>query len=284
MNVAAKLFAIVLIFASLLGGFLMEGGSLVSLFHPSELVIILGMALGAWMAATPVSVWGKTFMLLGRYFGSDRIGRELYRDTVGLIYDLSRLARAEGMLSLEAHLDDPENSPIFNEHPQVLKYPELTDFIARNMNYILLNPPESEDYRTLLQEQIERYMNLLSEVPKATGKVSDWLPGFGIVAAVLGVILAMGLLGGDMDVAKIGEAIGAALVGTLTGVFFAFAIVGPFTHAVEVMIRQERGLFEAVADLLTAFYHGVSPRVLQEMGRQLIPPHLRDGEGDEDAE
>ncbi len=276
MGIAAKIIAILIVFGALIGGYLMEGGTLGSLFHPSELVIILGIALGAWMAATPISVWAKTFMFVGRYFAGEKVGRELYRETIGLLYDLSRLARAEGMLALDGHLIDPDSSPIFNAHPLVLKYPELCDFIVRNLNYMLLNPPKSEDFSDFLQDQVERYVDMLMEVPRASGKVSDWLPGFGIVAAVLGVILAMGLLGGDMDVAKIGQAIGAALVGTLTGVFFAFAIVAPFTHAVEVMIRQERGLFEMAAAMLTAFYHGVSPQIMREIGRQLTPPSLRD--------
>lgn len=276
MGIAVKILAILIVFGSLIGGFLLEGGSLVSLLHPSELLIIVGMAIGAWMASTPISVWKKTFMFVGRYFAGEKVGQALYKETVELLYDLGRLARADGMLALEGHLTNPEGSPIFNAHPLVLKYPELKDFIVRNLNYTLLNPPASEDFGALLQDQVDRYVDALMEVPRASGKVSDWLPGFGIVAAVLGVILAMGLLGGEMDVAKIGEAIGAALVGTLTGVFFAFAIVAPFTHAVEVMIRQERGLFEMAAAMMEAFYHGVSPRIMREIGMQLTPPNLRD--------
>ncbi|SIO07806.1 chemotaxis protein MotA [Sulfurivirga caldicuralii] len=274
MGLAAKFFAIILIFASLLGGFALEGGSLISLWHPSELLIILGMALGAFLASTPVAVWLRTLMFLRRYFSGDRISKALYKEVVMLMYDLSRFARAEGMLAMEKHLLEPAASPIFAQYPSVLRYPELRDFVASNLNYLLLNPPQSEDFGGLLEMQIDNYMDALQEVPRATGKVSDWLPGFGIVAAVLGVILAMGLLGGDMDVAAIGQAIGAALVGTLTGVFFAFAIVAPFSHAVEVMIRQERALFEMVKVLLEAFEHGVSPNLIRETGKQLVPPEL----------
>ncbi len=274
MGIAAKLIAILLIFASLLGGYAMEGGKLVSLWHPAELIIILGMALGAFLASTPVAVWLRTLMFLKRYFSGDRISKALYKQIVMLVYDLSRFARAEGMLAMERHLQDPLGSPIFAQYPDVLRYRELCDFIASNLNYLLLNPPKSENFGALMQLQIDDYIDTLQEVPRATGKVSDWLPGFGIVAAVLGVILAMGLLGGEMDVAAIGEAIGAALVGTLTGVFFAFAIVAPFTHAVEVMVRRERAMFEMAKALLVAFEHGVSPNLLRETGRQLVPPEL----------
>jgi chemotaxis protein MotA len=125
-----------------------------------------------------------------------------------------------------------------------------------------------------LEDQIHDIYNSMMEVPKSVGKVADWLPGFGIVAAVLGVILTMELLGGDMDVAKIGTAIGAALVGTLTGVFVAFAVLAPFVHAVEVMIRQDRSLFEMSAAFMAAYANGVSPNLAVEIGRQRVPPEF----------
>ena len=121
-------------------------------------------------------------------------------------------------------------------------------------------------------DQIDGIYNSMMEVPRATGKVADWLPGFGIVAAIMGVILTMSLLAGDMDVALIGQSIGAALVGTLAGVFFAFAVVAPFTHALELMNRQDRSLLEMVAAFMTAYANGVSPNLAVEIARQRVPP------------
>lgn len=273
MSIASKLFAIILILASLIGGFLMEGGRLASLWHPSELIIILGIGLGAFLAATPVRVWGRTLMFLGRFFAGERINRALYQEVQEMLNTISRFTRSEGMLALDAHLENYENSPLFTNYPNVMAHAALRDFIIRNFAYMILNPPKTESIGEQMAVQIERYIDELREVPRATGKLSDWLPGFGIIAAVMGVILAMGLLGGDMDVAKIGEAIGAALVGTLLGVFFAFAVVSPFTHAVEVMIREEQALFEMVAAMIEAHYNGVSPKILSEIGLQMMPPH-----------
>jgi chemotaxis protein MotA len=277
----AKPIGILVITLSFFGGFLLMGGNLASLWHPSELVVILGIALGGFLAATPFYVWVRTLKFLGRYFSGEKVTKKLYADTLGLLEELARLSRKSGVLALEKHIISPESSPIFNHYSLVMKHPELKKFIIDNFSYLLLNPPESQNFEHHLENQIYDIVDSMSEVPKAVGKVGDWLPGFGIVAAVMGVILTMELLGGEMDVAKIGVAIGAALVGTLTGVVVAFAVVAPFVHAVEVMIRQDKSLFEMTASFLGAYANGVSPNLAVEIGRQRVPPEFeiaREGE------
>lgn len=271
----AKPIGILIILLSFLGGFVLMGGNLWSLWHPSELVVILGLALGTFLASTPVSVWKRTFYFLGRYFAGDRVNKALYKETLGLLEELARLARSSGMLALEKHLVSPETSPIFMHYSRVLKHKDLSKFIVDNFSYLLLNPPESHDFKDHLYNQISISAQSMSEVPRGVGKVADWLPGFGIVAAVLGVILTMELLGGEMDIAAIGKAIGAALVGTLTGVFMAFAVLAPFVHAVEVMIRQDRLLMEVTAEFIDAYSKGVSPSLAVEISRQSLPPEYK---------
>ncbi|MEA3404631.1 MAG: motility-associated protein [Pseudomonadota bacterium] len=270
----AKPVGIIIVLLSFLGGFVLMGGSLASLWHPSELVVILGISLGAFLASTPSYIWMRTMKYLGRFFAGERVNKELYSETLALLEELARLSRSSGMLALEKHIVSPENSPIFMHYSKVLKHQDLRKFIVDNFNYLLLNPPASLNFRHHLENQVDDIYSSMMEVPKAAGKVADWLPGFGIVAAVLGVIITMELLGGDMDVAKIGTAIGAALVGTLTGVFFAFAVIAPFVHAVEVMIRQDRSLFEMTASFLEAYSNGVSPNLAVEVGRQRVPPEF----------
>ena len=268
----AKPIGILIIAASFLGGFVMMGGNLLSLWHPSELVVILGIALGTFLASTPVYVWQRTLYFLGRYFSGDKVNKRLYQETLGVLEELARLSRAKGVLALEKHLLNPESSPIFAQYPKVTQHKDLLRFIIDNISYLMLNPPENQSFRDHLYNQIGTVTQSMSEVPKAVGKVADWLPGFGIVAAVMGVILTMELLGGEMDIAAIGRAIGAALVGTLTGVFMAFAVLAPFVHSVEVMIRQDRTMFEMVAEFLVAYSNGVSPSLAVEIGYQAIPP------------
>lgn len=270
----AKPFGILVITLSFFGGFMLMGGSLLSLWHPSELVVILGIGIGTFLASTPVYVWKRSMVFTGRYFAGEKVTKQLYIDTLGLLEELARLSRAEGVLSLEKHIVSPETSTIFASHSAVMKHADLKKFIIDNFSYLLLNPPKSQNFDYYLDDQIDDIINSMSEVPKAIGKVADWLPGFGIVAAVLGVILTMELLGGDMDVAQIGTAIGAALVGTLTGVYVAFAVIAPFVHALEVMIRQDRSLLAMTAAFLSAYANGVSPSLVAEIGRQRVPPEF----------
>ncbi|MDG6774792.1 MotA/TolQ/ExbB proton channel family protein [Thiomicrorhabdus sp. ZW0627] len=270
----AKPIGIIIILLSLLGGFVLMGGKLGALWHPSELVVILGISLGAYLASTPVYIWMRTLTYIGRFFAGERVNKKLYAETLGLLEELARLSRSSGMLVLEKHIVSPENSPIFMHYSQVMKHPSLKKFIVDNFSYMLLNPPASLNFQHHLENQIDDIYQSMMEVPKALGKVADWLPGFGIVAAVLGVIITMEMLGGEMDVAKIGTAIGAALVGTLTGVFVAFAVVAPFVHSVEVMIRQDRSLFEMAAAFIEAYESGVSPNLAVEIGRQRVPPEF----------
>jgi len=270
----AKPIGILIVMLSLFGGFKLMGGNLLSLWHPSELVVILGLALGTFLASTPAYVWWRSFGYLGRYFAGEKVTKTLYADTLGLLNELARLSRSAGVLALEKHIVSPETSPIFAQYPAVLKHKDLKKFIIDNFNYLLLNPPKSQKFDEYLEDQIHDIIISMSEVPKSIGKVADWLPGFGIVAAVLGVILTMELLGGDMDVAKIGTAIGAALVGTLTGIFVAFAVLAPFVHAMEVMVRQDTALLDMSAAFMSAYANGVSPNIALEIGRQRIPPEF----------
>ena len=267
----SKIIAIIIILTSFIGGFMMAGGSLISLWHPAELVVILGVSLGVFLAATPVYVWKKTVVFIGRFFKGGRVDSQVFEDTLSLLDDLSRLARKDGILSLEKHVLVPRASQIFLKYPLVLNHKELTKFISENFSYLLLIPPTSLNFKGYLEDQVEDIIQSMMEVPRATAKIASLLPGFGIVAAVMGVILTMNLLGGDMDVANIGVSIGAALVGTLTGIFLSFGLVSPFTHAVQIMIRQDRAIFEMTISFLDAFSKGVSPKMAYEVGRQRIP-------------
>ncbi|WP_029933929.1 motility-associated protein [Thiomicrospira pelophila] len=272
MSIIAKPLGILVIFLSFLGGFKLMGGDLAAIWHPSELVIILGVALGAFMVSTPMYIWFDAIKSTGRVFAGDRVNKRLYAETIGLLEELARTARASGMLALEKHVVNPGVSPIFSHYSLVMKHKQLRKFIVDNFSYLLLNPPQSQHFEDHLLDQIDGIYNSMMELPKATGKVADWLPGFGIVAAIMGVILTMTLLGGEMDVALIGQSVGAALVGTLAGVFFAFALVAPFTHALEVMNRQDRTLLEMTAAFIAAYANGVSPNLAVEVARQRIPP------------
>jgi chemotaxis protein MotA len=272
MTFLAKPLGIIIVLVGFLGGFLLMGGNLAAIWHPAELVVILGIALGAFLLSAPIYVWISTIASTARIFGGERVNKKLYAESLGLLDELVRLGRSSGMLALEKHIVSPDASPVFRKYNKVLKHKILKKFIVDNFSYLLLNPPQSQDFEGHLLDQIDGIYNSLMEIPKATGKIADWMPGFGIIAAIMGVIMTMTLVGGDMDVGLIGQSVGAALVGTLMGIFLAFAFVAPFTHFLEVMNRQEKALLEMVAAYLHAYANGVSPNLAIEIARQRIPP------------
>ncbi|HQR81753.1 MAG TPA: MotA/TolQ/ExbB proton channel family protein [Thiotrichales bacterium] len=259
---------------AIIGGFAIMQGPLGELWHPSELIVILGAALAAFLLAAPVPVVGRTFVMSLRYFQSDKANIKVYGELLGLLQDLFKLSRAQGVLALDKHISDPASSPVFARYPAVVGHKELLSFVVDCFSYVLMNPPKGHEIDKMAEKRISLWFKSASEVPKLTGKMGDWLPGFGIMAAIMGVILTMTTVGGPVEITA--KFIGAALTGTFYGIFFAFAVVGPFTHALEVMLRQDKMLFEMAAGAITAYADGVSPNLAIEIGRQRVPPEYRD--------
>lgn len=262
------------LFAAIIGGFAIMGGPLGELWHPSELVVILGASFAAFLLAAPIPVVGRTFVMSLRYFQGDKANVKVYDELLKLLEELFKLSRSQGVLALDKHVTDPASSNIFSRYQSVMKHKELLKFIVESFNYVLLNPPKGHELDHQASQRIAIWFRSASEVPKITGKVGDWLPGFGIMAAIMGVILTMATVGGPVEITA--KFIGAALTGTFYGIFFAFAVVGPFTHAMETMLRQDKMLLEMAAAAISAYADGVSPNLAIEIGRQRVPPEYRD--------
>jgi chemotaxis protein MotA len=177
-------------------------------------------------------------------------------------------------MALDNHVTDPRGSDVFRRFPLVLKHRELLKFITGSLNYVLMNPPKDHDVEVQSAHYINIWYRTASEVPKLTGKIAEWLPGFGIMAAILGVILTMTTVGGPVEITA--KFVGAALTGTFYGILFAFAIVGPFTHAVEAMLRKDKILLEMTAAAISAYADGVSPNLCIEIARSRIPTEYQD--------
>lgn len=259
---------------SIVGGFAIMKGPLGELWHPSELVVIVGAGFAAFLLAAPIPVVKRTFVMSLRFFQGDKANLQVYRQALLLLEELFKLSRAQGVLALDKHVGDPQSSQIFGRYPMVMKHTELLNFVAECFNYVLMNPPKGHELDHMASKRISIWFKTASEVPKISGKVGDWFPGFGIMAAIMGVILTMTTVGGPVEVTA--KFIGAALTGTFYGILFAFAIIGPFTHALEVMLRQDRMLLEAVAASISAYADGVSPNLAIEIGRQHVPPEYQD--------
>jgi chemotaxis protein MotA len=269
-----KPIGLLILIGALVGGFAIMHGPLGELWHPSELVVILGAALAAFLMAAPIPVVTRTFIMSLRYFQSDKSNVQVYVQVLALLEELFRLSRAQGVLALDKHISEPYSSNVFLRFPGVLKHKELLSFIVDCFGYVLMNPPKGHELSHMAEKRISIWFRSASEVPKIIGKLGDWLPGFGIMAAVMGVILTMSTVGGPVEITA--KFISAALLGTFYGILFAFAIVGPFTHALEVMLRQDKMLLEMTASAISAYADGVSPNLAIEIGRQRVPPEYRD--------
>jgi chemotaxis protein MotA len=263
-----------LLIGAIIGGFAIMDGPLSELWHPAELIVIIGAGLAAFFLAAQTSTLRDTFKMAARYFSGDRATLKMYEESLAVLEKLFKLSRSEGAIALDKHVIDPFGSDIFRRYPLVLRHEELLNFIVSSMNFVPMNPPKDHDVQIQAAHKIALWHRNISEVPKLTGKVAEWLPGFGIMAAILGVILTMTTVGGPVEITA--KFVGAALTGTFYGILFAFAIVGPFTHAIEVIIRKDKVLLEVTAAAISAFSDGLSPSLAIEIAKQRMPAELRD--------
>jgi chemotaxis protein MotA len=264
----------VLVLGSVLGSFVMEGGSLLLLWHPSEFIIILGAAIGAFMTSNTMKVVKQAFgAAIGLLKGS-RYGRSDYLDLLKLMYDILVKIRKSGMLAIEADIESPAKSTLFSQYPRILADPHMVEFITDCLRLIVGGNLDPNELESLLEYELETHHKEAAEPGHAIQKVADALPGFGIVAAVLGIINTMASIKGA-DTAAIGEKVGAALVGTFLGILVAYGFVGPIASAVENRAHEEGKAFEVVKMALVASVRGYAPPVAVEFARKLLWSDVR---------
>ncbi|MEY4760687.1 MAG: flagellar motor stator protein MotA [Pseudomonadota bacterium] len=266
------MFAIIgtlVVLGSVLGGFLASGGSILLLWHPLEVVIICGAALGAFLISNPIKVVKASFAgAIGLLKGA-RYGRTEYIQLLKLIYDILVMARKDGVLAIEKHIENPEQSDIFKRYPFVLADHHMMEFITDCLRLISGGNLDPHELESLLEYELETHHHEAAEPAHAVQKVSDALPGFGIVAAVLGIVTTMATIEGA-STAEIGHHVGAALVGTFLGILVAYGIVGPIAAAMEAKAHEEGKAFEVVKMALVASVRGYPPPVAVEFARKLL--------------
>ncbi len=265
MNVIA---GIVLVLGCVAGGFVLSHGELAALWQPYELLIIGGAALGAFITANPGKVLKAVSGNLGTLFKGSKYTKALYMDALGLLYDLLTKARKEGMMTLESDVEQPDSSPIFQKYPGLLADHHATDFITDYLRLMVggsMNPIEIE---SLMDVELETHHQEGALPAAALTRVGDALPGFGIVAAVLGIVITMASLGGPPE--ELGAHVAAALVGTFLGILLAYGFVSPMATFLEHVARDEAQFFMCLKTCLVASLQGYSPQVAVEFGRKAI--------------
>lgn len=257
------------------GGFVLSHGQLLALWQPYELLIIGGAAFGAFVTSNPGKVLKAVFKNLGTLVKGSRYNKALYMDALALLYDLLSKARKEGFIALEAHIEEPANSPLFQKYPKILADHHLIEFVTDYLRLMVGGTLNVFELEALMDVEIETHHEESALPAAALTKVADGLPGFGIVAAVLGIVITMASLGGPP--AEIGHHVAAALVGTFLGILLAYGFVGPMATYLDHVARDQGQFFVCVKTCLLASLQGYAPQVAVEFGRKAIYASERPG-------
>jgi chemotaxis protein MotA len=261
---------LVVVFGSILGGYTMHHGKIGILIQVSEFIIIGGAALGALVVGNPPALIKRIFASMLGLLKPNPYSEKAYGELLQMLYDIFQKARKEGLIGLESHIEDPEKSPIFTQYPSFMHNHHAVAFLTDTLKVLLTGAVEEHHLSEILDLDLERQHEEAHAVPQALQKVSDAMPGFGIVAAVLGVVITMGSIGGAAS--EIGEKVAAALVGTFLGILLAYGVVSPIAQAVEARLKCEHAYMMCIRTALLAFARGDSPMTAVEFARRNIEP------------
>lgn len=265
------------------GGFILEGGHILALWHPTEILIIVGAALGAFMTSNPPKISKAAFLGAIGFVKGPRYKRDDYVQLLKCLYDILVKIRKEGLMAIEGSLEAPDGGALFSNYPKIVADHYLMDFIRDCLRLMVGGSLDPHELESLLEQELETHHHDAHQPASAVQKVADALPGFGIVAAVLGIVNTMAALEGA-DTATIGHKVGAALVGTFLGILVSYGFIGPIAAAMEHHANEESKAFEVVKMALVATVRGYVPAVAIEFSRKLLASDLRPTFGDLEAE
>lgn len=264
---------ILVVIGAIIGGYLMEHGNLMVLVQPAELVIIGGAALGTLFVANPMHVIKGIFAGLVGILKPSPYTKSFYLENLKMMSEVFNAARRGGLAKLEADIEAPEKSQIFSKYKFILKDHETLHFICDSLRIAADGVAGPFELDQLMELDMEIQHNEEAIIPAALNTVADSLPGLGIVAAVLGVVITMGALGGPPE--EIGHKVAAALVGTFLGILLCYGFFGPLASNMAKRL-DERGMYlRMLRTAIIAFVKGMAPTIAIEFARRAIPVHSR---------
>ncbi|MET1081316.1 MAG: flagellar motor stator protein MotA [Pseudomonas sp.] len=263
-----KIIGIIIVFASVLGGFVLSHGKLAALFQPFEVLIIGGASLGAFLQANTGSTFMHVFKRSLKMF-STRFTHTFYLEVLRLLYEILNKSRREGMMAIEADVEDPGASPIFSKYPAILKDERMTAFICDYLRIMSSGNMAPHELEGLFDMELTSLKEELEHPAHAVARIADGMPAMGIVAAVLGIVVTMGLLG-SVEQSELGMHVAAALVGTFLGILAAYGFFGPLATCLEHDAKEEQNIFEAIKACLVASASGMPPTLAVEFGRKVL--------------
>ncbi|MER3416911.1 MAG: flagellar motor stator protein MotA [Gemmataceae bacterium] len=266
---------IVVVLGAVLTGFTMTGGHVGALIHPSELVTIGGAALGALIVMSPKRVLVDLIRGVLLAIKGSPYTRECCNELLGLLFQLARMARRDGLLALEKHVSDPANSEVFRQFSRVSGNHHLTEFVCRALGRAAEGSIEAGQLEKELEEEIAVMEREHHQAVSALIRVADSLPGFGIVAAVLGIVITMQAIDGPVE--EIGHKVGAALVGTFLGILLSYGLVAPLAAKLELLGEQEIAVLRSVAGAAAELVRESGPRDVVNRALRGLPSDCRPG-------
>ena len=264
---------VVIVFGAVIGGYVMHHGQLAVLIQVNEFVIIGGAGLGAMIMANPPQVLKATLQQTIGLFKSNPFGATAYAELLQVLYEIFQKARKDGLVGLESHIENPESSDIFQKYPRFAANHHAVALLCDTLKVLLTGTVEDHNLAEILDIDLDKHHHESMQVPHAVAAVGDAMPGFGIVAAVLGVIITMGSIGGEA--AEIGNKVAAALVGTFLGILLSYGLLNPLAKAMEGRIKAEHDYMLCIRTALLSFARGDAPMTAVEFARRNVEPHER---------
>jgi chemotaxis protein MotA len=268
-----SIIGILLVFGAVLGGFLMEKGPLPVLIQPSEFLIIAGAAVGTMLVGNPMHILKKIIGSLLMVLKGSKYSKPRYIDCLKMMFQLFNKARKGGLVAIEADVEEPEKSSVFSKYPEFLGNHHVRDFVCDTMRMAITGGATPFDVDQMMELDMDVHHLSASQPASALTTVADALPGLGIVAAVLGVVVTMSALGGPPE--EIGHKVAAALVGTFLGILLCYGVVGPLAANLTKLIDDEHAFYHVLRVVMLSFLKGMSPAVAVEVARRAVPEHVR---------
>lgn len=265
----------IIIIGCILGGYLLEHGHLAALIQPVELLIIGGAAFGAFFISHPMPVIKKSFASVGKILKGSSYTKARYMELLALMYALFSKIRKDGLIALEADIEDPEKSAIFTQYPTIMADHHVLDFICDYFRMMVGGSMNAFEIENLMDVELETHHQEAHKPIAAIQGASDALPAFGIVAAVLGVVITMGAISGPPE--ELGHKIGAALVGTMLGILLSYGFVGPMASSLTHQLEDEAKFYTCIKTCIIAYLNGYAPQVAVEFGRKVLFSDVRPG-------
>lgn len=268
-----KLLGAIIIVGCVLGGYSMAHGELAMLWQPAEIIIILGAGLGSLVVGNPKEVLVEMCHQIKGVFVYKRRGEEFQRQLLMLLYELLEMVDVGGLKALDAHIEEPEESDLFTRYPLILQEPNLMAFIADNFRLMAMGKISAHELEGFLEQELEAMEHALLQPARSLHKIGESMPGFGILAAIMGIVITMGNI--DGSVAEIGAHVAAALVGTFLGIFVCYCVMEPLSNAMSQRVKTELSALECVRTTLVAHVAGKPTLLAVDAGRKLIEQDVK---------